>query len=86
MNRMHPKITGTTQVGRCTIKAKVGFGLKITPKIRAKELSEAVAAGEGLVALAMLEPPCTRNLWMIVLLSASTPANEEYFRASLTFF
>jgi hypothetical protein len=31
----------------------VGFGLKIAPKIRAKELSEVVAAGEGVVALAM---------------------------------
>jgi hypothetical protein len=50
---MQPRITGTTQVGRWTIEAKVGFGLKIAPKIRAKELSEPVVVCEGVGMLAI---------------------------------
>jgi hypothetical protein len=54
------KISGKTHEGFRTIDSNVGFGLNSTPKIRPKELSEAVVAGEvagdGVSALAMLVP------------------------------
>jgi hypothetical protein len=56
------KTSGKIHEGFRTIDSKVGFGLNSTPKIRPKELSELVVAGEGVSALAMLVSSCcTRN-------------------------
>jgi hypothetical protein len=76
-------ISGTIHVGRRAMDSKVGFGLKIAPKTRAKELSEPVAAGEGVAALA---------IWNLLLCGYGRTALWQYvrkqrkFRTSLTFF